>query len=100
MLARLARVVVLTERIGLLCLECLSGRHCGLPVAELTRSTSELIGVDPALIGTAFGLELRDGELVTDSVDGEACVFLARLYRSEQAIAERLRLLSAGRPGR
>jgi len=72
--------------------------HCGLPVAELTRSTSELIEVGAGLIGDALRLELGDGELVADTVDGEACVFLAGLYRSEQAIAERLRLLSRGRP--
>jgi len=34
--------------------------HCGLPVAELTRSTSELIGVEAGLIETALGLELQD----------------------------------------
>ena len=72
--------------------------HCGLPVAELTRATAELIEVGAGLIGEALGLELQDGELVADTVDGEACVFLAGLYRSEQAIAERLRLLSRGRP--
>ena len=72
--------------------------HCGLPVAELTRSTSELIEVGAGLIGAALQLELGDGELVADTVGGEACVFLAGLYRSEQAIAERLRLLSRGRP--
>jgi exodeoxyribonuclease V alpha subunit len=72
--------------------------HCGLPVAELTQSTSELIEVGAGLIGDALRLELGDGELVADTVDGEACVFLAGLYRSEQAIAERLRLLSRGRP--
>ena len=72
--------------------------HCGLPVAELTRSTSELIEVGAGLIGDALQLELQDGELVADTVDGEACVFLAGLYRSEQAIAGRLRLLSLGRP--
>jgi len=72
--------------------------HCGLPVAELTRSTSDLIEVGAGLIGDALRLELGDGELVADIVDGEACVFLAGLYRSEQAIAERLRLLSRGRP--
>jgi len=71
--------------------------HCGLPVAELTRSTSDLIEVGAGLIGDALRLELGDGELVADTVDGEACVFLAGLYRSEQAIAERLRLLSRGR---
>ncbi len=72
--------------------------HCGLPTAELTRSTSELIEVGPGLIEDALALELGDGELVADTVDGEACVFLAGLYHSEQAIAGRLRLLSHGRP--
>jgi len=72
--------------------------HCGLPVAELARSTSELIEVEAGLIEAALTLELQSGELVADTVDGEACVFLAGLYRSEQAIAERLRSLSAGRP--
>jgi len=72
--------------------------HCGLPVAELTRSTAELIEVEAGLIETALALELRDGELMADTVDGEPCVFLAGLYRSEQSIAERLRLLSEGRP--
>jgi len=70
--------------------------HCGLPVAELTRATSGLIEVEPGLIEAALGLELRDGDLVADTVDGEPCVFLAALYRSEQAIAERLRALSEG----
>jgi len=72
--------------------------HCGLPVAELTRSTSELIGVEAGLIETALGLEVQDGELIADTVDGEACVFLAGLYRSEQAIAGRLSRLSEGHP--
>jgi len=72
--------------------------HCGLPVAELTRSTAALIEVEPALIETALGLELQDGELMADTVDNDPCVFLAGLYRSEQAIAARLRALSAGRP--
>ncbi len=72
--------------------------HCGLPVAELVRATAELIEVEPGLIHTALGLELHDGELVADTVDDEPCVFLAGLYRSEQAIAEHLRLLRAGQP--
>jgi exodeoxyribonuclease V alpha subunit len=72
--------------------------HCGLPVAELTRATAELIEVGPGLIEAALALELRDGDLVADTVDGEACVFLAGLYRSEQAIAGRLRALSEGLP--
>jgi len=54
--------------------------------------------VEPELIEAALGLELRDGELVADTVDGEACVFLAGLYRSEQSIAERIGQLSRRHP--
>jgi exodeoxyribonuclease V alpha subunit len=57
--------------------------HCGLPAADLFESTSELIEVETGLIEAALALELHDGELVADSVDGVACVFLAGLYRSE-----------------
>ncbi len=72
--------------------------HCGLPVAELVRSTAELIEVETGLIETALGLELQDGDLVADTVGDAPCVFLAGLYRSEQVIAEQLRLLSADQP--
>ena len=78
--------------------EATGSGHCGLPEAELTRTTIELIEVGAGLIETALGLELQDGELIADTVDGERCVFLAGLYRSEQAIAEQFRRLSQGRP--
>jgi exodeoxyribonuclease V alpha subunit len=61
------------------------------------RSTAELIEVEEGLIDTAPAPEQQDGELMADTVDGLSCVFLAGLYRSEQAIAEQLRLLSTGR---
>ena len=50
--------------------------------------------MEAGLIETALALELRDGVLMADTVDDEPCVFLDGLYRSEQAIAERLRRLS------
>ena len=78
--------------------EATGNGHCGLPVAELTQITAKLIEVEAGLIQTALGLELQDGELMADTVDRVPCVFLAGLYRSEQVIAERLRLLSAGHP--
>jgi exodeoxyribonuclease V alpha subunit len=78
--------------------EATSDGHCGLPVADLLKSTAALIEVRAELIEAALDLELRSGDLVADTVAGAPCVFLAGLYRSEQAIAERLRLLSSGRP--
>jgi exodeoxyribonuclease V alpha subunit len=78
--------------------EATNDGHCGLPVADLLKSTSALIAVRADLIEAALNLELRDGELIADTLGGAPCVFLAGLYRSEQAIAERLQLLAAGRP--
>ena len=43
-------------------------------------------------------LELDAGDVVADTLDGRRCVFLARLYRAEQVIAERLRCLARGAP--
>jgi exodeoxyribonuclease V alpha subunit len=72
--------------------------HCGLPADELTALTEKLIAVPAALIDTALALELETGEVVADTVQDRRCIFLAGLYRAEQAIAERLRVLAAGHP--
>jgi exodeoxyribonuclease V alpha subunit len=72
--------------------------HCGLPVEELSALASTLLEVEPALVRTALKLELEAGEVVTDTLGGEPCVFLAGLYRAEQVIAERLHALAKGRP--
>ena len=72
--------------------------HCGLPVRELTTLAGKLLEVPPELIEAALVLELDAGEVVADTLDGQRCVFLAGLYRAEQAIAERLRLLAGGKP--
>ena len=72
--------------------------HCGLPVGELSTSTSKLLEVEGGLVQTALELELAAGEVVADTLDREPCIFLAGLYRAEQSIAERLRALAVGRP--
>ena len=72
--------------------------HCGLPVQELTALAVKLLEVSAELIEAALVLELDAGEVVADTLEGERCVFLAGLYRAEQAIAERLRLLAGGEP--
>ena len=48
------------------------------------------------IIETALDLELRDGEVIADTVDGERCIFLAGLHRAERAIAARIKALSSG----
>ena len=77
--------------------EAMDEGHCGLPADELLALTEKLIEVRAALIEAALALELEAGEVVDDTVDGRRCLFLAGLYRAEQGIADRLRVLRTGR---
>src|SRR5712675_469436 len=43
-------------------------------------------------------LELEDGAVVADDLQGRRCVFLAALYRAEREIAEKLKTLVIGKP--
>ena len=78
--------------------EAMSEGHCGLPVEELTALAARLLDVPDELIATALALELEAGEVVADVLEGRRCVFLAGLYRAEQTIAERLRVLASSGP--
>ena len=64
--------------------------HCALPVEALTRLAEQLLEVDQDLIRTAVVEELSKGEIISDTIDDETCLFLKGLYLSEQAIASRL----------
>ena len=78
--------------------EAMNEGHCGLPVEELTALTAKLLEVSDDLIATALALELEAGDVVADQLEGRRCVFLAGLYRAEQTIAERLRVLVSAGP--
>lgn len=58
----------------------------------------KLLEIPQALIEDAIALELADGTVVADRLDGRDAVFLSGLYRSEQNIAMRLLDLAAGTP--
>ena len=76
--------------------EAMAEGHCGLPRQELLSLATELLGVALDLIEPALRAEIEAGNVVEDSVEGEPCVFLARLHRAEQGIA---RVLSASLRG-
>jgi exodeoxyribonuclease V alpha subunit len=77
--------------------EAMDEGHCGLPIDELTQLTEKLIEVPSPLILSALALELEAGEVVADTVEDRECVFLTGLYRAEQGIATRLRVLTGFR---
>ena len=72
--------------------------HCGLPADELVPLTQKLLEVPAELIATALDLELEDGTVIADDLDGRRCVFLTGLYRAEREIADKLRALTARKP--
>ena len=72
--------------------------HCGLPVEELVPLAEKLLEVPGPLVETALSVELQDGTVIADDLDGRRCVFLAGLYRAEREIAERLKALAIGKP--
>jgi len=77
--------------------EAMDQGHCGLPGEELAPLAVELLDVHKELIQTALDLELSEGTVIADAVGETRCIFLAGLYKSEQAIAERLRTLVSGK---
>jgi exodeoxyribonuclease V alpha subunit len=70
--------------------EAMDEGHCGLPTDQLIPLADELLEAPRELILTALELERSDGPVIADKVGETACIFLAALYRAEQAIADRL----------
>src|ERR1700676_3305007 len=77
--------------------EAMDEGHCGLPTEDLTPLAVELLEVPGELVRTALDLELAERTVIADTVGDKACIFLAGLYRAEQAIAERILRLTSGK---
>jgi exodeoxyribonuclease V alpha subunit len=78
--------------------EAMDDGHCGLPTDEIILLAQKLLEVPPDLVETALGLELQDGTVVADDLDGRRCIFLGALYRAEWEIAEKLKALASKTP--
>ena len=77
--------------------EAMDEGHCGLPTDQLIPLAEELLEAPRELILTALELERSEGAVIADKVGDTACIFLAGLYRAEQAIADRLIRIVNGR---
>jgi len=58
----------------------------------------KLLEIPAPGIESAVDAEVAEGELVADTVDAQACVFLAALHRAERSIAAHIGRLNEGRP--
>src|SRR5262247_3824794 len=50
--------------------EAMDDGHCGLPHDDLISLTRQLLEVSAELVNTALGLELQDGTVIADDLDG------------------------------
>jgi exodeoxyribonuclease V alpha subunit len=66
----------------------LSG-HCGVPRAELLKTTSELLKLEVAPIEAVLAAGERSA-VITETVDGTAVVFTRRMHDAEEYVAARL----------
>jgi exodeoxyribonuclease V alpha subunit len=69
--------------------------HCGLPYAELVPLAVKLLDIPAAIIAAAIAQEITNEVLLPDTVEGQACVFLAPLYYAEQSIAAQIQRLKS-----
>ncbi len=72
--------------------------HCALPIETLIRLAEDLLGVSSSLVRDAIENVLAEGEVVSDTIAGEPCLFLRGLHIAERTIAERLRVRTSGTP--
>jgi exodeoxyribonuclease V alpha subunit len=77
--------------------EAMDDGHCGLPHEDLLALTCELLDIPGELVATGLDLELQDGTVIADDLDGRRCVFLAGLYRAEREVAEKLKTLAGAK---
>jgi exodeoxyribonuclease V alpha subunit len=76
-------------------LTAMSEGHCALPETLLREEAEKLLQVDPAIISTALDHLRSRGELVEETLDEQALIFLPKLKRAEEGIAARIRTLAS-----
>lgn len=78
--------------------EAAANGSCGLPQHELVEKGVELLCIDSALVSQGVEDCINANQLVQDTVAGQLCVFLPRLYRAEQFIAASLLARARSKP--
>lgn len=79
-------------------LEALSAGHCALPQQQLLDKAESLLQIPTDILAQALELELQEGAITADRIDGQGCIFLASLWLAEQEIATRIGRLSSAPP--
>jgi exodeoxyribonuclease V alpha subunit len=72
--------------------------HVFAPFGYLEHQFRAALEMEPELAGQALGELSESGEVVSETVDDYPAVYLKRLHEAEVTVADRIRLLTAGRP--
>ncbi len=72
--------------------------HVFAPFGYLEHQFQNGLEMNPELAADALGELTASGDVVAEDVDGAPAVYLKRLYEAETTVAERIRMLVAGRP--
>ena len=78
--------------------ELCSNGHCAATVEQLIGSGQTLLELETPLLQAAVEHEIKVENLISDTIDDKACVFLPNLYRAEMGVAERISILLQGKP--
>jgi exodeoxyribonuclease V alpha subunit len=72
--------------------------HCAAIRSELIKASVNLLEIAVPVLEQAIDEEVKEANLIAESVDGEAWLFLAALYRAELGVARHLQRIMQGRP--
>ncbi len=76
-------------------MEAMNDGHCALPEDNLLTLAEKLLEIPKQSLADALALELRDGNVVADTIAEKNCIFLPHLWHAEKTISERLISLSS-----
>ncbi len=72
--------------------------HCGPSAEELISFTQTRLKVPVKLVKTTLGMELENGAVIADDLEGHRCVFLAGLPGPSRKSRKSLEALAIGKP--
>ena len=72
--------------------------HVFAPFGYLEHQFQSALEMEPELARDALAELAQSGEIVAEAVDGAPAVYLKRLHEAEATVAERIKMLVAGRP--
>ncbi|HKU25740.1 MAG TPA: helix-hairpin-helix domain-containing protein, partial [Candidatus Sulfotelmatobacter sp.] len=95
-----AKTAMIRARAGIeyALMEAVADGHCGVPEDQLLAQAEKLLEIPRPTLAEALSREVGDGLIVADDIDGCHCFFLARLWRAERIIGQRLLALSREPP--